>query len=292
VGMQRAELRQLYFMHIPKTAGSTMRSIIAQNYNSDNVLHIEQEELPGLSRRDASKNMESSLIHGHFFYGTHEYFPGKPTYFTFLRDPVDRFLSEYFFQQDYKGNIYKLLQQEKLDLEGLIDYWVPYYDNIMTRFLSGATSEQCWEPVTEKHLEIATVVLKNKIDCFGLAEYFDESLLIMAKRYNWLPPLYIRKNVSRRKNVTEVIKEKIRKKQFFDSILYERAYGIFKSRMEGEGELFRYALKEIQTKLLELHNNYDRKKHLMYRIKNGPDHKVIEAMHDAHAMRKYIESSR
>lgn len=83
----------LFFFHIPKTAGSTMQSILSRHYDTSQIaeaftwttlLNVERAEL-------ANKK----LFQGHF-YGPLEDIAGvRCNTFTVLRDPIERALSHY-----------------------------------------------------------------------------------------------------------------------------------------------------------------------------------------------------
>ncbi|QGS69232.1 hypothetical protein CV093_15625 [Oceanobacillus sp. 143] len=82
-------------MHIPKTAGQSLRGVIKKQYNLEETYRCPfmEEEVVKLS--DEFRN-SLKFIYGHFLFGTHEYFPKPFTYITMLRDPVERFISAYY----------------------------------------------------------------------------------------------------------------------------------------------------------------------------------------------------
>lgn len=83
------------FVHIPKTAGTTIRSLLKaalpKSYDIDGPDDLRRFiELPQ-AQRDAF-----DLIAGHMPYGIHQYLTVKARYVTFLRDPVERVVSSYY----------------------------------------------------------------------------------------------------------------------------------------------------------------------------------------------------
>ena len=85
------------FLHIPKTAGTSLMHLFAGQYPRGRCLFIysHQPEVLASSRR-LVENVEA--IFGHFSYGIHELLDVEAQYVTFLRNPIDRVIS-YFNHQ-------------------------------------------------------------------------------------------------------------------------------------------------------------------------------------------------
>ena len=116
------------FMHIQKTAGTTITDLARSAYGDHNVVS-HGDYLKGASQFPIRNTWEENehvlddfhnvpFLSGHFGYDfAKRYMDGRYS-FTFLRDPVERVLSFYYFCK--KGNpnefeIYKLCQQIPLD---------------------------------------------------------------------------------------------------------------------------------------------------------------------------------
>lgn len=81
------------FLHIQKTAGTSIVQLAAKHYGNTNI--SSHGDFVGKSGPLEFKNIE--FISGHFgFSFAKELMPGRYS-FTFLRDPVDRTLSFYYF---------------------------------------------------------------------------------------------------------------------------------------------------------------------------------------------------
>ena len=83
------ETTKYFFLHIPKTGGTSVRKMMMSNYASIcQVANIKQLK----SQYDPNKR----LYIGHFNFGVHEKINVKNfKYLTFLRDPIDRAISHY-----------------------------------------------------------------------------------------------------------------------------------------------------------------------------------------------------
>ena len=93
------------FDHIPKTAGTSIARNIRLNadtyYYSNSIADWAKikKEIPSLSGKDVT-------LFGHRVRGIHELFGSEwnAKYITMLREPVDLYLSHYFYQQQVGEN--------------------------------------------------------------------------------------------------------------------------------------------------------------------------------------------
>ena len=95
--------RTVFFLHIPKCAGSTLSfEIIKKQFKPDQFIFfydlgypVVVDRLKGMSRSEQEK---IECVAGHLFFGIHRYYIARPTtYITILRDPVERVISHYYF---------------------------------------------------------------------------------------------------------------------------------------------------------------------------------------------------
>ena len=86
---------KLLFVHVPKTAGTTARTILADSLSPANV--SPPFNAKRLDAADARRLANYRVISGHISWeDVMTYFPDRRL-FTFLRDPIDRCLSIYWF---------------------------------------------------------------------------------------------------------------------------------------------------------------------------------------------------
>ena len=100
------------FVHIPKTAGTTLVQHVAKNFKKEEILEISSKAL-NLSEKFDKRTYEREIknflknkthkqlnkikfVHGHAIpYGIHKYFKKEARYITFIRNPVRRIPSIY-----------------------------------------------------------------------------------------------------------------------------------------------------------------------------------------------------
>src|SRR6185436_7498297 len=175
----------LVFLHIPKAAGSTLDSLLAQRFDPARTLTIRNsvkqiEELKALSGEERAK---LDLIKGHFPYGIHEHLPRPCEYITMLRDPVERMISHYYYVLRTRGHyLHELVTTKGI---GLKDYAVgglsEELDNGQVRLISGCGRRPPYGACSREFLELAKQNLRERFALVGLAERFDETGLQIGR---------------------------------------------------------------------------------------------------------------
>ena len=79
-------------VHIPKTAGTSLRLLFNQVFGADKCLMNYKDEL---HEKKSTELTNIRHVSGHFGYGIHQSFAKKPIYITVLRNPIDRYISLY-----------------------------------------------------------------------------------------------------------------------------------------------------------------------------------------------------
>ena len=88
--------RPLIFQHIPKTAGVSARSVMSCNFHVNEILHVPDPYWMD-ARFAADAVSKYRFIHGHVHFEFLREQVDSARLVTFLRDPVERVLSLYFF---------------------------------------------------------------------------------------------------------------------------------------------------------------------------------------------------
>jgi len=89
--------RTVIFVHIPKTAGTTLYQIIDRNYAPD-AIHTARpaDMVRAIKTLDDARKAKIRILRAHAGFGLHESLPGPWAYFTILRDPIERVISYYY----------------------------------------------------------------------------------------------------------------------------------------------------------------------------------------------------
>lgn len=186
------------FLHIHKTAGTTLKANFQLNFGSAEWLFINPRKLygkddksvgslanPGWVRERVEEyvaqqgSVHTRCIFGHMVhYGLHHCFtpPREPRYITFLRHPVERAISQYFYLRDHSANYW---HDEIIAHNWTLAEWFDktpalWVRNGTIRLLLLADYEEVSteRELTRVHLEAA----KQRLDRFwfvGLTEQFE-----------------------------------------------------------------------------------------------------------------------
>jgi hypothetical protein len=229
----------LVFLHIPKTAGTTLASTLQWNYPPHLTLHqdlllrpIEDMELFPLERRSSAR-----LLRGHVPYGVHRFIPSRCEYMTVLRQPVPRAVSAYKHVLRRPGNeLHERVVREGMGLEEFIETcWVGKRASRQTRQLcnrpDGAVGPSDLAEA-KRNLEQFLVV--------GLTERFEETLALVRRALRLRVPLYVTRNVGQPLPVSARAAELIRDREPLDLELYEFASELFERQVARQGVSFRF----------------------------------------------------
>lgn len=198
--------RVIAFVHIPKTAGTTLNALLARAYASHETCEIMMRgmslRLPGAAilpkpaiSHSKIRRLKSALKHrpalrlirGHFDLSLGSILPADTRYFTLLRDPVERAVSHYrHYRRQTNDPIHPLALRSTLT-EWVRSCGLVEMDNGQTRRLAGAMNLPCGR-VTPQTLERAKSALARNFEVVGLTERFDETLVLLHRAFHW--PLY------------------------------------------------------------------------------------------------------
>jgi Galactose-3-O-sulfotransferase len=236
--------RCIIFLHLPKTAGETLRRTLRWKYGSEMLyLHTLTEPAESLEEVPLSKRQNARVLTGHLYYGVHEYIPQRCEYITLLRDPVARVISFYYYILGRTDHYrHKELVRSGMSLEEFVRSSPERgIENDQTRMLSGrGAGELDAGNLGREALDEA----KRNLERFlvvGLTERFDESFIMIRRALGWKLPLYLTKNVSTRpKPASATAVELIRERNQLDLELYDYARGLFSAAVEQQGESLRH----------------------------------------------------
>lgn len=227
----------LIFVHIPKTAGSTLEQILLRQYRAAEIYpFIEVEDYAQVTALPPEQKTRFKLFQGHMPYGLHRFLEQPARYITLLRNPVQVALSSYFyFEMGYRRAV---SSQSTPVMTPTVDDMSQskmrsMFDNLQTRHLSGKTWVK-FGTCTQEMLETAQANLARDFS-FGLVERFDESVVSLSKIFGWRAPYYIKTNVSRKRPELERIAPDalawLQELNCFDFQLYQFAEQLFDAQI-------------------------------------------------------------
>lgn len=145
-----------FFLHLPKTAGTTFRSHVESSLARDQVLMLYQGRDGGLATRAVAcarvaglspeQKARLRVVFGHLVFGEmRDALPERPARFvTFLREPVAHAVSRYYFGLKTLGTVQRFRSQKfarELTKDGKpvsMEAWLrgnPRHQNYMFRYL-------------------------------------------------------------------------------------------------------------------------------------------------------------
>lgn len=218
---------EIISVHIPKTAGTSLRNMILQFYGNEKVCthYPDSPEVDGT--RDI--NEDTKVVHGHFF--IREYLQRYPEIKTsnvkkvaWLRHPITRLMSHYFYNKKYPFSI-----NQDMNKLNLVDYaQLPWKQNEMSKHLAGVELEDYY--------------------FIGIQEFFNEDLEDMQTLLGWSNiETNIYDNSSLSNQYYQLIKETLSEAKVLDKIatlnaedmeLYEKALQIRAKRRQESSQIY------------------------------------------------------
>ncbi len=218
-------------IRIPKTGSTTFFNFLSANFQGENRYIWNDTEaihkfnnLP-LSDKHSARHLISMhdrdkvhLITGqHFNFGLHRLLPGKHQYVTMLRNPVDRVISSYYYNESL-NNTDNIKNRETLK-----DYIEYHPGNLQTFMIAGTQSKDM--------LQQARKNIQEHFSFIGITEEFETSTLMYSLIQKLPLTPFIKCNVNKEKGEPEMgIISEIEKKNGIDIQLYQEQRDIFNEK--------------------------------------------------------------
>lgn len=242
------------FLHIPKTAGTTLYHIIERQYQPGEYYVINQpyKELLSLQHTPPENKAGIRLLAGHIHFGIHEILPQPATYFTILRQPRDLVISYFYYLRSAVSHPYSHLAKS-MSLPEFVENRVDLnMSNMQTRMLAGRPSYGDYYECTPDDLETAKENLRQSFTVVGLTEQFDETLLLLQRAFGWQNLYYARMNVTRKKpshqDLPPDVIQAIAQANQLDEALYLYATTLYAEQVKQQGAEFTAQVSAFQRK--------------------------------------------
>jgi len=193
---------QLFLVHIPKTAGTTLGSLLLHHYGdryqrvdmsgvhvqaTADGLEVSRHRADGTERIDRFELPDGlEAASGHVPTGLLDLLPPAERYVTILRDPVERTLSQYYHLLGRRAawrHEWLPAPTPELRLSVAIGERSYIPDNLQTRMLCGIASVE--HPLPPDALDRATRELRERFTHVGTAERFEELVALLNLDLGW-----------------------------------------------------------------------------------------------------------
>ncbi len=214
-----------FFMHIPKTAGTSFRSMLYRQFEQHEIYPNKKTILGNdgkypkfpVVHADIQQYYSSiNLLTGHYTYDMGLQLLGtRMIPIVFFRDPIERCISALYQQKKMKP------KYADASLEDIFDKEPFQVDNVQCYYMTGDASPST---LTETHVSKA-IDRMEALPVFGLAEAFDKSVSLFENEFTWRLGRSKNMNKSKRKtaDVNDRLLAKIRASNRFDIQLYKAA---------------------------------------------------------------------
>ncbi len=225
--------RSLLFVHIQKAAGTSMRQVVARQYPKREVLITDEPVTLTPEQRRTLR-----VVIGHVPFDTASQLASPVDVITMLRQPVDRVVSFYYYF--LRRPRHETLVAGK-SLEEFAASGFPGICNQQVRQIAGRH---------EPDLATAKHNLAREVAAFGIAERFDESLVLMKRAVGWGDIYYRRLNVTANRPALRDIPRsaiaRIERENELDLELYDFAVREFQAVIDAQDEQFHRELARLR----------------------------------------------
>lgn len=186
---------KILHFHLPKTGGTAIRHHLIEQMGASHV----SPSVVGMRMEDALLQWEGiDAISGHFSLHQADQLPADRSALTVLRDPIDRFLSEYFFAKS--DNAGRLLDARKhaMDLDAYLESLSPreqtgFSLQIEMLYPLGTHSQETLSP--DEKLA-ASVHALDLFELIGIQDELEDFASMLDARFAWPAKPLEQKNVT------------------------------------------------------------------------------------------------
>jgi hypothetical protein len=207
------------FVHISKNAGNTVRSLLRANYAPTRLLDVmvlgRRSVTGGVKTSDSpdadvvatvaearARQHEVDCIASNLPFGLHRYLDRPVRYFAFLREPVSRCVSQWYFSYAGKhdgGATWASWGKYDYDVERILDSGIaPVFMNDQVRIVTGSGAAE----IGPDDFELARELIEHRYEFVGASERFDDCLAVLARELEWTTVSYTKQNIGRKSDRT------------------------------------------------------------------------------------------
>lgn len=253
------ENETLFFMHIPKTSGTSINHFIAKNYYFDkHNFHTEYTNLYNFMKAPDQQVNQWKFITGHYNWFITNRIKNKYNSFTIMREPIDQAISWYkqnkkiYSKKNYQQSQTQQLEENRYAIERFSEstftfskyikdpFFIKYHIlNFQSKYIGG--DDQIINSFCELPLNIQHKNCTERIKDFtfiGMQDQFEKSLWLLCYQYGWKPPKKIPKlNTSEDKEIRANLSEEevlyLKRVLSLDYKLYNIAKKLFNKKVKG-----------------------------------------------------------
>jgi Wzt C-terminal domain/Sulfotransferase family len=177
---------RLLFLHIPKAAGTAFVAYLSRHLGIENC----SDRLNQIKWRDAlARYSDCKLISGHLFATIGDQLPADRESIVILREPLDRFLSSFYFQNRDASDV-PIAQRRatsNLDLDSYIDTLLDSEReslNVQTEMLYPLGTAE-FPPHTWETKVAAAKTALDRFQLVGIQSDIEDFALMAANRLGW-----------------------------------------------------------------------------------------------------------
>lgn len=255
-------------LHIHRTGGTTLDQIWHRQFGDSLIKRQARKFIKKwkhLSGEDYLKSLtlNDKYYTSHVCYGIHELLPQPSTYVTFVREPVSRIISLYYYSKATPTAFYHGLARNKTLEEFALETKLHELDNGQVRIIAGGSKDYFmnrtpYGKCDEKLLETAKKNIEKDFAFVGITDLFDESLFLLCEAYSWQLPFYfhINRSSGNKSSVSEKTKQKIAQLNNLDIQLYQYCREKLLKKLEKSPSFSRAKITEYRKKKEEYNKRF------------------------------------
>jgi hypothetical protein len=219
----------LIFLHIPRTAGTTLTRILTRQFKKSEVFSAIPAHDASASRQfaalpDEVRRRTRLLLVGHEEFRADADLPTPATYVSLVRDPVQRVISTYRFLHDHpRDPLYESVVGGGMSLVEFVESGLATtLNDWQARAIAGEPPSV--EPCPPDVLDRAIGNIENRFALVGVSEQFPETVVALGRIFDWHRLHYSPLNVSQAPlRVSQKDERLIRELNAVDCSLYDFA---------------------------------------------------------------------